>query len=658
MTDTILIVDDSLTVRMDLAEAFEAADFTVVACADAAQAWAALATTRVGLIILDLHLPDADGIEVLAELRHRDGTRDIPILMLSSAAEVPDRIRGLQSGADEYIGKPYDTRYVVARAQELLRDNLDAAASVTTVLVIDDSPSFRDVLVTCCEQAGYRVLQAEDGETGLRIAAANRPDCIIVDGVLPGMDGPSVIRHVRLDAALRTTPCLLLTGSDDHGAELHALDSGADAFVRKGEDVDEVIARVGALLRHTNVVTEVTSSLLSSKKVLAVDDSPTYLNELAPTLRDEGYDVVLARSGEEALELLAIQPVDCVLLDVVMPGIGGRETCRQIKAANGVRDTPVIMLTSLDDREALIDALSVGADDYIAKSNDFEVIVARVQAQLRRKQFEDENRRVRDELLTKEIEATEARAAAELAEMRGQLIHELERKNNELESFSYSVSHDLRAPLRSIDGFSQALAEDWSGRLDERADDYLRRIRSAAQRMGSLIDDLLELSRVGRADLKRGPVDLAELASRIVADLVERDPQRSVTVDIEDRLMVEGDRRLLDAVLENLLGNAWKFTAKVDQPQIKLASTTTERGRTYYVRDNGDGFDMKYAKQLFTPFQRLHTEAEFPGTGIGLATVYRIIDRHGGEVWAEAETGKGATFYFTVAGPHAGFRHV
>jgi signal transduction histidine kinase len=389
-------------------------------------------------------------------------------------------------------------------------------------------------------------------------------------------------------------------------------------------------------------------SLLGPKKILAVDDSPTYLNALADTLRDDGYDVVLASSGEEAMALLAVQAVDCILLDLMMPGMGGEETCRRVKAAPSVRDTPLIMLTALDDREAMIRGLGAGADDFIAKSSDLAVLKARVLAQIRRKQFEDEHRHIREQLLRKEHEASEARASRALAEMRARLLEDLEAKNRELEAFSYSVSHDLRAPLRAIDGFSQILLEDYRSKLDDVGQNHLHRICAAAQRMGHLIDAMLGLARITRADLRQDRVDLGAVAAAVAAQLRLSQPEREVEFVIAENLEVVGDPHLLRALLENLLGNAWKFTKGRSPGVIELGVVPGEDPPVYLVRDNGAGFDMTYASKLFTPFQRLHSASDFAGTGIGLATVRRIVDRHGGRVWAEGSVGRGATVHFTL----------
>lgn len=225
---------------------------------------------------------------------------------------------------------------------------------------------------------------------------------------------------------------------------------------------------------------------------------------------------------------------------------------------------------------------------------------------------------------------------------------ELEVTNRELEAFSYSVSHDLRAPLRSMDGFSQALLDDYGDGLDAQAKDYLNRIRTASQRMSKLIDDLLNLSRVSRGTMKREPVDLSAMVEALAGQLKAEQPERTVDFLIQSGIVVEGDPQLLSLAMENLLRNSWKFTGRTSLPVIQFGTMKREGRMVYFIRDNGAGFDMVNAAKLFTPFQRLHSTAEFPGTGIGLAIVQRIIRRHGGMVCAEGEPGKGAVFYFTL----------
>ncbi|VAX03221.1 diguanylate cyclase/phosphodiesterase (GGDEF & EAL domains) with PAS/PAC sensor(s) [hydrothermal vent metagenome] len=261
-----------------------------------------------------------------------------------------------------------------------------------------------------------------------------------------------------------------------------------------------------------------------------------------------------------------------------------------------------------------------------------EMFAARAAAELERQAAEQAIRHQRDQL-EREVQ---------------QRTTELRTSNQELESFAYSVSHDLRAPLRAIDGFSLALLEDYGERLDETATGYLQRVRTGTQRMGMLIDDMLQLSQVTRGEFACQPVDLSSLVNSIIRQLQESSPGREVLVSVEPDSVVEGDPRLLGVLLDNLLGNAWKYTSKKDRSRIEFGCIRQDSGQVFFVRDNGVGFNMKYLDKVFAAFQRLHSGSEFEGSGIGLATVQRIANRHGGRVWAEAEEDKGATFYFTL----------
>jgi light-regulated signal transduction histidine kinase (bacteriophytochrome) len=227
---------------------------------------------------------------------------------------------------------------------------------------------------------------------------------------------------------------------------------------------------------------------------------------------------------------------------------------------------------------------------------------------------------------------------------------QLENVNKELESFAYAVSHDLRAPLRSIDGFSLAILEEYEPILNEQGKDYLNRVRASTQKMGDLIDAILRLSRQTRKELHCEPVNLTSLSTTIVTRLQHNEPHRHVTTTIMNDLEVYGDKDLLASAMENLLQNAWKFTRKQPNPRIEIGSEKQRDEQVFYVRDNGAGFDMNQATNLFVPFQRLHPQQEFPGIGIGLSTVKRIVQKHGGKIWANAEPEKGASFYFTL--PH------
>jgi len=354
--------------------------------------------------------------------------------------------------------------------------------------------------------------------------------------------------------------------------------------------------------------------------VLVIDDEKAIRRNFRSCLEDTGYRVTEAADGREGLEVFSQDPADIVLTDLRMPGMGGLEFITALKQISP--GTPVVAVSGTGTLPDAIEAIRQGAWDYMVKpiteAGELDVIIRR---NIERADLLAENLRHREQL---------------------------EMANKELESFSYSVSHDLQAPLRRIDGFTQILTEDYGECLNERGKEFLFRIRKEANQMAQLIRDLLSLARIGRGEVRRTSVDVGALARTIIDELRKQEPDRQVEVSISDGLSATADANLLRIVLENLLGNAWKFTRRRTRARIELGVETCPEGRVYYVRDNGAGFDMAYADKLFGAFQRLHPAGEFEGTGIGLAIVQRIIHRHGGRVWARSEVDQGATFFFTL----------
>jgi DNA-binding response OmpR family regulator len=611
------------------------------------EARTAFAEGDFAVAVLDVVLPDADGVELLRQLRAMPGRVNVVTVVLSSEIEVADRLHGLRTGADEYVGKPYDAGFVVARVRQLLGDDTRAARGRTTVLVIDDSMTFREQLRELLEPEGYAVLTASSGEEGLRTAADRRPQAVIVDGVMPGIDGATVIRRIRLDPALRDTPCLLMTAADDYATEVQMLEAGADAFVRKQQDLAVVLAKLAVMLRQSTEQLPIgaTGSLHGPGKVLALTPDRDRLAALGDALREDGYDVVPAATADEALQLLAAQPVDCIVLGLDYSGDDGRETCRRIKEIPQIGETPLIMAGEHDDD--MLACLAAGADDYVRSVEGPEALRAHVRTQIRRKQSHDESRRIREELMRRELDAAEERAARQLAETRAALVEELEWRNRELEAFSGSVSHDLRGPLQIISSFAEMMLDD-DEPLGEQTRHRVERINAAAERMANLVDSLLILARASRGELRRGPFDLTDTAWQVVKEVKARDPGRHVAFTVHEGMAADGDEGLVRVILENLISNAVKFTGRVERPAVEVSWTGAGPNTRYFVRDNGAGFPAGEAGQLFRPFARLHSADDFPGTGIGLTTVHRAVERHGGEIWAEGEDGRGATFWFTL----------
>ena len=408
-----------------------------------------------------------------------------------------------------------------------------------------------------------------------------------------------------------------------------------------------------------------------SVEILIAEDSPTQAERLRYTLERQGYKVTVTANGRLALQAARTRRPTLLITDVVMPEMDGFQLCQEIKSDARLAGVPVILVTTLSDPQDVVRGLECRADNFIIKPYDERYLLSRVQFVLlnsdlhrseqpsmgveiyfngRRHFITADRLQILNLLLSTYDAAIQRNQELNRAKDELQMVNAaLESANKELESFSYSVSHDLRAPLRSIDGFSLALLEDYAEKLDEEGREHLQRVRSATQRMAELIDDMLTLSRVTRSEMRLVKVDLSAMAKSIAAELRRSQPERKVEFVIAEELLAHGDGGLLKAALENLMGNAWKFTSKRPAAKIEFGAAQHNGAPVYFVRDNGAGFDATYANKLFGAFQRLHAETEFSGTGIGLATVQRIVHRHGGQVWAEGEIGHGATFYFTLS---------
>jgi len=383
---------------------------------------------------------------------------------------------------------------------------------------------------------------------------------------------------------------------------------------------------------------------LENMMVLVVDDNPDNV-ELVEQVLSDFYKTISADNGADCIELAKIKQPDLILLDVMMPEMDGYAVLNQLLADEKTKNIPVIFLTArYKDTDRIAKGLQLGAFDYITKPFDDDVLLARVAVALRVKFAEDLMRSQKVLLESKVVELSHAKQIIQQANI------DLEIKNKELESFSYSVSHDLRAPLRSITGFSQVLLEDYESMLDDDAQGYLRRIIKGAHHMDSLISDLLRLAYTTRVEMKFESVNLSQLVNETEQRLRENSPDREIQFTVDEDVIVSADVSLMRSVIENLLDNAWKYTSRSPNSCIKFGVQVEDGRAVYFVKDNGVGFNPQYSDKLFMAFQRLHSSSDFPGTGIGLATVQRIIHRHGGQVWGEAELDKGATFYFTLPG--------
>lgn len=397
-------------------------------------------------------------------------------------------------------------------------------------------------------------------------------------------------------------------------------------------------------------------------KILLVDDRPENLLALEAILEPLGQELVKATSGTEALKSILLNDFAVILMDVKMPDMDGFETTRFIKDRDKSRHIPIIFITALDENsDAIFKGYSAGAVDYIHKPFNEEILRSKVsvfvELYLKEQQIREQAVLIQDNIL-REAERVRVQQERELEQKHlKELAVELEKRvevrtrelleaNNEMESFCYSVAHDLRAPVRNVIATSKMLLEDLETKLSPDEGDQLRQQVAASMRMATLIDDLLRLYRLNRKELVREEVHLSEIAERTAALTLQKYPNATCTFEVEKNVVAKADRGLLRILLDNLFDNAFKYSPNGGAVRF---GTQFANGRTcYYVKDDGIGFDMTYHAKLFKPFERLVAESDYPGTGIGLAMVQKIVSRHGGRVWAEGEIKKGSTFYFTL----------
>ena len=507
-------------------------------------------------------------------------------------------------------------------------------------LIVEDSDDDTELLLQELQRGGYDPIHArvDTPEAMSAELTTHTWDIVFADFTMPhfnAFDALALLLSSGLDI-----PFIIVSGTIGEDRAVAAMKAGAHDYIMKGKlkrlvpaverelreaqmrqerrQADETIHRLHKLAeaRFINIVN------LAADAIISVDENQQIF------IFNQGAENIF---GYTAAEMLG-QPLDRLLPERFVKAHRGhiRQFATEPQAARLMDRRPEIFGLRKDGSEFFAEA-------SISRSMEdgqliFTVYLRDISA---RKKAEEEIRQLNASLERRVLERTS----------------ELQAANLELEAFSYSVSHDLRTPLRAIDGFSQALLEDYADRLDDQGKNYLNRVRAATQRMGHLIDDMLTLSRVTRVEMQRGTIDLSARAADVLAEFQKTEPERKVDWHIESGLVVEGDTQLLRVALVNLLGNAWKFTGKTATVKIEFGAMRNSDGTMdFFVRDNGVGFDMAYADRLFGAFQRLHTIAEFPGTGIGLATVQRIIHRHGGQVHGEGMPDQGATFYFTLPG--------
>ncbi len=553
------------------------------------------------------------------------------------------------------------------------------------ILIVEDSETQALQLRYTLEEEGWQVVCASNAEAALAELNRELPDLILADYYLPGMRGDELCRQIRMNVNTRGIPILMLTVDETHDAETHGLQSGADDYLPKSADRDILLLRVRALLRKSQAQAAVLGrgdSHFNRARMLAIDDSPTYLQYLAEELRSENYQVEEASGGAEGLDRLARQAFDCVLVDLVMPGIDGIEVCRRITEMRRSMDNPtvVLMLTSRENKEDMTRGLEAGADDFVGKSSDMAVLKARIRALLRRKFFQEENRRIIEELKNKELETVRARAEKDAAEVRAALAEELAQTNRDrqeanrklketqmhlvqsekmasLGQLVAGIAHEVNNPLAfvmnnlfTIETQLNRLGGEATSRLSETSWKRLEKIRlrvgdmrQGLERVKELVLDLRTFSRLDEGKFKT--IDVGQSIDAVLRFLHHKMKGR---IEVEKNYGPVRDLSCyagqLNQVFMNVLANA--VDAIEGAGKITITTATQDGMFLITVRDTGRGIPESIRHRVFEPF--FTTKGVGQGTGLGLAISYGIIQAHGGAIQASSREGEGTEFVIRI----------
>jgi PAS domain S-box-containing protein len=499
----------------------------------------------------------------------------------------------------------------------LLKSQLEKRLMVKNkpvILVVDDQLSNIELLEGFLVREGYEIIGAESGEEALGKLSGNHVDLVLLDVKMPRMSGFEVLTKLRANKKTERIPVVMITSYNENEARVKAFESGCDDFISKPFDQYELLARVKSLLRI---------KFLNDEANEAREFAENVINTVREPLISLDQDLRVVTVSRSFYDFFKVKPEETV--GELIYDLGNKQW--DIPRLRELLETILPQHTTFDNYEVEHDFATIGRRIMLLNARQIQralgkerIILLAIEDITERKQLEGELQDAHDKL---------------------------EGANIELEAFNYSVTHDLRRPLTNINGYCQVVKQLCGDKLDEQSMEYIQKIYEGTQRMGRLIDTLIRFSRVTRVEMRRETIDLSAMAMAVAVELELTEPERRVTFRIAEGITGNGEAGLCHIVLDNLIGNAWKYTGNQEEAVIEFGVTEVDGKPACFVRDNGPGFDMAYANKLFMPFQQLPgTNVE--GHGIGLATVERIVRRHGGRVWAKSDPGKGATFLFTL----------